>query len=317
MFPVSFTKSRPPTSAKTVPGGGADCLASINCPADEFPIETQRESLAAEKSQERVDPLSEGSPIVITPSVPPIHSRPESREICCTATCREFSSVSCTSSPSSAIPGHVRRLVVQRVHRRWRGCRRWVLSATLGGLALCGHPGLSGKTWGAPAAKFPPGLAHQETDQKARNNSSADRGETQETPPLSTNSPSADPGPTKDLTFDDLKFEMEVGSKFTKELLTEKIWDLNGKSIRIRGFIRPAYSQTGLTKFVFVRDNQECCFGPGAALYDCILVELASGQETEYTLRPITIKGTFYLRSYKGPDGEIWAIYRMRDTVVE
>jgi hypothetical protein len=216
--------------------------------------------------------------------------------------------------------------VVGGVRRRWKGCRQWVLSATLSGLALWGHPGLSSKSWGAAAGQSPRGFAQQdlapqetreqESEQKTHGNSSAERGATQEPPPAST-PPAAAPGPTKDLTFDDLKFEMEVGSKFTKELLTEKIFDLNGKSIRIRGFIRPAYSQTGLTKFVFVRDNQECCFGPGAALYDCILVELAAGQETEYTLRPITIKGTFYLRSYKGPDGEIWAIYRMRDTVVE
>ncbi|MEZ6096975.1 MAG: DUF3299 domain-containing protein [Pirellulaceae bacterium] len=123
--------------------------------------------------------------------------------------------------------------------------------------------------------------------------------------------------PTLDLSFDDIKFDMEPGEEFEKSMLTDEIIDYNKRTIRIRGFIRPSFKQEGLTKFVFVRDNQECCFGPGAALYDCILVELKQGIETEYTLRPITIKGTFFFRSFRGPDGEIWAIYRMNDTVIE
>jgi hypothetical protein len=120
-----------------------------------------------------------------------------------------------------------------------------------------------------------------------------------------------------DVSFDDIKFEMKVGSEFKEEMLTDKIRGYDGKMLRIRGFIRPSFSQSGLKKFVFVRDNQECCFGPGAALYDCIMVQLAEGVETEYTLRPITVKGTFFFKQYKGPDGEIWAIYRMKDAVVE
>jgi hypothetical protein len=120
-----------------------------------------------------------------------------------------------------------------------------------------------------------------------------------------------------DVSFDDIKFEMEVGSKFKQEMLTDKIRSYDGKTLRIRGFIRPSFKPDGLTKFVFVRDNQECCFGPGAALYDCIMVQLAEGVETEYSLRPITVKGTFFFKQYKGPDGEIWAIYRMKDAVVE
>ncbi|MEQ1906034.1 MAG: hypothetical protein ABL888_17740, partial [Pirellulaceae bacterium] len=70
-----------------------------------------------------------------------------------------------------------------------------------------------------------------------------------------------------DVNFDDIKFEMKVGSKFQEEMLTDKIRGYDGKTLRIRGFIRPSFSQSGLKKFVFVRDNQECCFGPGAALY--------------------------------------------------
>lgn len=121
----------------------------------------------------------------------------------------------------------------------------------------------------------------------------------------------------RDLTFDDISFEMETGAEFEREMLTEKIVDLDKKWIRLRGFIRPSFRQTGLRKFVFVRDNKECCFGPGAALYDCVLVELAEGEETEFTVRPVTIEGIFQLKEFRGPDKKIWAIYRMKEGRVQ
>ena len=121
---------------------------------------------------------------------------------------------------------------------------------------------------------------------------------------------------TFELTFDDLTFEMEKTEKFKRSMLTERINSYDGGRVRLRGFIRPSFSQSGLTKFVFVRDNKECCFGPGAALYDCVLVRLAKGKKTEYTVRPVTIEGEFYLKEYEGPDGKVWSIYRMKDAFV-
>ena len=120
-----------------------------------------------------------------------------------------------------------------------------------------------------------------------------------------------------ELTFDDLKFEMEKGDKFDRSLLTEKINSYDNNTISVRGYIRPAFSQSGLKKFIFVRDNKECCFGPGAALYDCILVRLAKGNTTDFTVRPITIEGTFTLKEYMGPDGKVWSIYRMNGADVK
>jgi hypothetical protein len=126
-----------------------------------------------------------------------------------------------------------------------------------------------------------------------------------------------DPVGINELTFDDIKFEIEVGEPFERGMLTQNIERLDQLRIRIRGFIRPAYRQSGLNKFVFVRDNQECCFGPGAALYDCILVELVKGTSTDFSVRPVTISGKFFVKEYLGPDGETWAIFRMTDARVE
>ncbi len=126
-----------------------------------------------------------------------------------------------------------------------------------------------------------------------------------------------DEGELNDLSFDDLAFEMEPEENFDRSMLTEKIVGYHKTTVRLRGFIRPTMRQDNISKFIFVRDNKECCFGPGAALYDCVLVQLEEGLTTEFTVRPVTIRGEFYLREYEGPDGKVWAIYRLRNAVVE
>jgi hypothetical protein len=114
-----------------------------------------------------------------------------------------------------------------------------------------------------------------------------------------------------DRTFDDLRFEMDVNDRFRREMLTETIEDLAGKHIRIRGYILPTAQQRGLKQFVLVRDNQECCFGQGAALFDCILVEMAAGKTAEFTIRPVAVAGTFDVREFVGPDDRHLAIYHL------
>jgi hypothetical protein len=96
-----------------------------------------------------------------------------------------------------------------------------------------------------------------------------------------------------DKTFDDLRFEMTVGAPFRRSMLTKPIEALAGQKIRIRGYILPTPQRAGITQFVLVRDNQECCFGQGAALYDCILVDMKKGKTAEYSIRPVAAEGIF------------------------
>lgn len=119
------------------------------------------------------------------------------------------------------------------------------------------------------------------------------------------------PKKPKDLTFDSVKFPMKKGDKFKRSMLTKKIEDLDGKRVRIRGYILPSFQQKGIKQFILVRDNLECCFGPGAALYDCIVVEMAKGKSTSFTVRPVAVEGTFAIRPFKGPDGKHLAVYHL------
>jgi hypothetical protein len=119
------------------------------------------------------------------------------------------------------------------------------------------------------------------------------------------------PAPPREITFDDIKFEMEKGSPFTRDLLPERVTALAGTPIRIRGYILPSFQQTGLTQFVLVRDNQECCFGPGAALYDCIVVRMRPGKTADFSIRPVAVAGEFKLEELRAPDGSHLAIYAL------
>lgn len=110
-----------------------------------------------------------------------------------------------------------------------------------------------------------------------------------------------------EINFDDLKFEIEKDATFEKSMLNEEIKQLSGKKVKLRGYILPStlFKETNIDQFVLVRDNQECCFGPGAALFDCVMVEMLPGKTTDFVTRPVTVEGKFRIdtEKYKYPGG--------------
>ncbi|MBX3411146.1 MAG: DUF3299 domain-containing protein [Pirellulales bacterium] len=140
------------------------------------------------------------------------------------------------------------------------------------------------------------------------------------TTPASTNvqpAPPAPRGPTKEVTFDTVKLALEKDQPFERSLLTPEVLAIDNQPIRIRGYILPSFQQTGIKQFVLVRDNQECCFGPGAALHDCIVVDMKPGKTTQYTVRPVAVEGVFSIREMKGLDDKHLAIYHLDGESVE
>jgi hypothetical protein len=133
----------------------------------------------------------------------------------------------------------------------------------------------------------------------------------QEAPEEEADAAEPDDGQPRNITFDDIKFDIEKGEPFERQMLTEKIEKLAGKRVRLRGYMLPSFQQRGIKQFVLVRDNMECCFGPGAAIYDCVVVEMAKGKSTQFTVRPIAVEGTFKIKELKGPDGKHLAVFEM------
>lgn len=123
-----------------------------------------------------------------------------------------------------------------------------------------------------------------------------------------------------EITFDDLKFDIEPDAPYAASMLTDSIRELDGKTIKLRGYILPStlFRETDIEEFVLVRDNQECCFGPGAALYDCVVVNMVGGAKTDFTTRPVTVTGKFVLKEYKYPDDSgHFAIFNLQSTAVK
>ena len=111
-----------------------------------------------------------------------------------------------------------------------------------------------------------------------------------------------------DITFDDLQFPIEKDAAFEKSMLDQDVKELDGKHVKLRGYILPStlFKETDIDQFVLVRDNQECCFGPGAALFDCVIVEMIPGRTTDFVTRPVTVEGklTIDTEKYKYPGGK-------------
>ncbi len=84
-----------------------------------------------------------------------------------------------------------------------------------------------------------------------------------------------------------------------QDYLPEWLTALEGKKVILRGWMFPPLQPDGLKGFIFVRDNQVCCFGPNAKAYDKLTVRLKKGNTTSYIQgRPFDVVGTFKLDSW-------------------
>ena len=147
--------------------------------------------------------------------------------------------------------------------------------------------------------------------------SSRSTAETPPTPPAVAAPASVRPAAPRDISFDDIKLDLKKGDPFSRDLLPTRVTALETTPIRIRGYILPSFQQTGLTQFVLVRDNMECCFGPGALLHDCVVVRMKPGKTASFSIRPVAVTGTFRVEELRGPDGRHLAIYALDGEAVE
>jgi len=122
------------------------------------------------------------------------------------------------------------------------------------------------------------------------------------------------------VTYDDLDLlkvlNMEPVPLNAEEFLPDWLKKLNGEKVRLRGWMFPPLSTEGLPAFLFVRDNQICCFGREAKVYDKVRVTMKDGTTTDYIFgRPFDVIGTFHIESEER-DGELYFLYSIDDAVV-
>jgi len=117
------------------------------------------------------------------------------------------------------------------------------------------------------------------------------------------------------LTFDDVSFDIKQNQPYESSMLTDKIKQYNGKTIRIKGFLAPSFKQSGLTDFVLMR-NTECKFGSGDPVCHFIMVKMQGGKSIDFTVRPVSVEGEFRIDEFK-IGKKVYAIYQMKGTSAE
>ncbi len=193
-------------------------------------------------------------------------------------------------------------------------------------IAACGFAGTAGcadrsspaamtSSGAIPAASSKP--AADMPQSAARSNDNPSSSDSPAKPQAASAKPDGSRLPARDITFDTVKFDMQKDEPFVRKMITPAIEKLASSKIRIRGYILPSFQQSGLTQFVLVRDNMQCCFGPGAALYDCIVVKMEDGKSTDFTTRPVAVEGVFSIEEIRGPDDKCLAIYHLQGEKVQ
>lgn len=122
------------------------------------------------------------------------------------------------------------------------------------------------------------------------------------------------------VTYDDINLlkvlNMEPVPPDAPRHFPEWLQDLDGRRIRIRGFMSPAFESTGLTAFLMGRDNQACCYPGRAKIYDLFPVKLREGETVNYIEnRPFDVVGVFQIKPWV-EDGELYRLYQIVDAVV-
>jgi len=166
-------------------------------------------------------------------------------------------------------------------------------------------------TANANAAPTAPDATATATADAASNATATPAGKAEQPVAEPAASPAVEDSSTRNISFDRIKFDLKANADYKPEMLTPEIKALDGKNVRIRGFMFPSFKPTGLTEWVLVRDNLQCCFGGNAILYDCIIVDMKPGKSTDYTTRPVAVEGTFTIKDWFDIDGVRRAIYHL------
>lgn len=133
--------------------------------------------------------------------------------------------------------------------------------------------------------------------------------------------PKASADGTLRVTYDDLDLlkvlNMEPVPLDVLDYLPDWMEQLDGKRIRIRGFMMPEFQAEGLRGFILARDNEICCYGRAAKVYDLIGVRMAEGTTTKYLPRtPFDVEGIFQIVPPEPEDDVLLRLYEIHDAKV-
>jgi len=93
-----------------------------------------------------------------------------------------------------------------------------------------------------------------------------------------------------------------------------EVHDLNEKPVFIKGYMYPTRIREGLSEFVLVKDNGDCCFGKQPKLSDMIVVHMQNGQTVNFReAQLVSVAGTFKIAGVHQA-GDIVGLYTIDGT---
>jgi hypothetical protein len=84
----------------------------------------------------------------------------------------------------------------------------------------------------------------------------------------------------------------------------------------LTGYMYPGSRQRGISDFLLVRDQGDCCFGGNPKITDRVLVRLTDQTGIEFTPRLVKIAGRFRVEPAGAPDLGGGVLYHLDDAFV-
>ncbi len=119
-----------------------------------------------------------------------------------------------------------------------------------------------------------------------------------------------------EIVFEDIQLPIQQDMVFRPFMLTDRVRDLDGRRVRIHGYMLPDSKTKGITQFVLLK-NTECKFGPGGQADHLINVLMVEGVSAKYRDDPISVQGVLKVNPFQGPDGNTWSIYDLACEQIE
>ena len=91
---------------------------------------------------------------------------------------------------------------------------------------------------------------------------------------------------------------------------------MDGRNVLLKGYIYPGKQQTGITQFLLVRDQGDCCFGGNPKITDRVLVQLKDPSHPkgiDFSSRLTKIAGRFVIRPMGAPGLDGGVLYHLED----
>jgi len=121
-------------------------------------------------------------------------------------------------------------------------------------------------------------------------------------------------GEIVEISFDDIVLGIPEDVRFRPFMLTDEARELDGRRVRIGGYMHGGVDQIrGIQEFILLR-NKECKFGPGGKADHLVQVFLQGGATTSYTSEVVVVEGILTVNPFHGADGFTWSIYKLAGT---